>query len=57
MGFLRLSGWLRSGLSQALEEGEEGVGWPVAARFSVGWSGASEGAFFDGYVGVEVGVR
>src|SRR6266508_3123113 len=53
-GFSGVRLWVWSAYSQALEEGEEWVGWPVAAGLGAVGCGAGEGAFFDGEVGVPV---
>jgi hypothetical protein len=55
--WLRGNGLVRAevGISEAVEEGEESVGWAVAtvSRGAV-WCGSVECLFFDGEVGVEV---
>jgi hypothetical protein len=45
------------GWSEAGKEGEKRVAGPVATGGDAGWRGASEGAFFDGDVGVDVDHR
>src|SRR6266536_3117087 len=42
--------------SEGVEEGQDGVGGAVASGGAAGWCGAGEGTFFDGHVGVEVGL-
>ncbi len=39
---------------ELFEEGEQLVGWPVAAGADSWWRGPVEGALFDGLVGVDV---
>src|SRR6266496_4964852 len=41
--------------SQAFQELEDRVGWPVSAGWCVGWCGSCEGLFLEVEVGVEVG--
>ena len=45
---------VRSAALRVFEEGEEVVGWPVAAAWRVGRGGLCECPFFDSDVGVEV---
>jgi hypothetical protein len=42
------------GYLECFEEGEELVGWSVAARWRAGWCCQGEGALFDGEIAVEV---
>lgn len=52
--FCESAAWPGAAYSQAFKEGEQRVGWVVAAWACVGWSGLGEGFLFEAEVGVQV---